>query len=78
MPWSTSFEDPIPLGGSRKLSTLQQAADYVMALPEAAQHKAHWQTAVETLIHAAERGGGWLLFARIAMMRALNTDRKQA
>ena len=46
--------------------TLQQAADYVMALPEKVQHEAHWQTAVENLINAAETGGGWLMFARIA------------
>ena len=57
--------------------TLQQAADYVMALPEKVQHKAHWQVAVENLINAAETGGGWLMFARIAMMRALNADGKE-
>ena len=57
--------------------TLQQAADHVMALPEKVQHEAHWQTAVENLINAAETGGGWLMFARIAMMRALNADGKK-
>jgi hypothetical protein len=77
MPWSTPFEDPIPLGDS-KLSTLQHAADYVMALPEHVQQEAHWQTAVENLINAAESGGGWLMFARIAVLRALHTDAKQA
>ena len=51
--------------------------DYVMALPERVQHEAHWQVAVENLINAAETGGGWLMFARIAMMRALNTDGKK-
>ena len=51
--------------------TLQQAADYIVALPEKAQHEKHWQVAVENLINAAETGGGWLMFARIAMMRAL-------
>lgn len=56
--------------------TLQQAADYVMALPEDLQHRAHWQTAVENLINAAESGGGWMMFARIAVMRALNADGK--
>ncbi len=29
-----------------------------MALPEDVQQEAHWQTAVETLINAAESGGG--------------------
>jgi hypothetical protein len=49
-----------------------------MALPEKAQHEAHWQTAVENLINAAETGGGWLMFARIAVMRALNADGKES
>jgi hypothetical protein len=78
MPWSTAFDDPVPLSGKRKLLTLQQAADYIMRLPDAAQHEAHWQTAIETLINAAETGGGWVLFARIAMLRALNADGRRA
>ncbi|MBR1187670.1 hypothetical protein [Bradyrhizobium sp. AUGA SZCCT0160] len=74
MPWSTPFDEPIALRGGRTLTTLQQAADYVMKLPEADQQEARWQTAVEHLIRAAETGGGWLMFARIAMMRALYAD----
>lgn len=74
MPWSTPFDEPIPLRGGRKLVTLQQAADYIMKLSQAEQHEPRWQVAVENLIHAAETGGGWLMFARIAMMRALNAD----
>jgi hypothetical protein len=74
MPWSTPFDDPIALRGGGRLVTLQQAADHIMALPEATQHEQHWQIAVENLINAAETGGGWLMFARIAMMRALNAE----
>ena len=77
MPWSTPFDDPITLRGGGQLVTLQQAADYIVALPEKAQHEKHWQVAVENLINAAETGGGWLMFARIAMMRALNADGKK-
>ena len=76
MPWSTPFDEPIPLRGGRKLATLQQAADHIMKLPEAAQHRECWQVAVENLINAAETGGGWLMFARIAMLRALKADEK--
>jgi hypothetical protein len=76
MPWSTPFDEPIALQGGRKLTTLQQAADYIMKLPENLQKLERWQIAVENLIHAAETGGGWLMFARIAMMRALNGDGK--
>ncbi|TQF31390.1 hypothetical protein [Bradyrhizobium sp. UNPA324] len=72
MPWSTAFDDPVRVSSKRTLLTLQDAADYIMQLPEDSQHEAHWQTAVETLINAAETGGGWLMFARIAMLRALN------
>ena len=75
MPWSTPFDEPIALRGGGRLATLQQAADYIMKLPENIQQQERWQIAVENLIHAAETGGGWLMFARIGMLRALNTDR---
>jgi hypothetical protein len=74
MPWSTPFDDPIRLPGDRGLSTLQDAADYIMKLPEDRQQQPHWQIAVENLINAAEAGGGWLMFARIGMLRALNEE----
>jgi hypothetical protein len=74
MPWSAPFDEPIPLRGGARLSTLEQAADYVMELPENVQQLDHWQIAVENLINAAETGGGWLMFARIAVLRALNDD----
>jgi len=54
------------------LATLQHAADYIMQLPEEVQKQERWQIAVENLINAAEIGGGWLMFSRIAVMRALN------
>jgi hypothetical protein len=76
MPWSTPFDEPIALSGGRKLVTLQQAADYIIKLPDAKQKQPHWQLAVQNLINAAETGGGWLMFARIAMLRALNGDGK--
>ncbi|XIA67373.1 hypothetical protein ACFIOY_17780 [Bradyrhizobium sp. TZ2] len=78
MPWSTPFDEPVQLRGGLKLATLQQAADYIMGLPADAQHAPHWQIAVENLINAAETGGGWLMFARIAMMRALNADKSDS
>jgi hypothetical protein len=75
MPWSAPFDEPIRLRGGRELSTLQHAADYIMKLPEAVQREERWQVAVENLINAAETGGGWLMFARIAVMRALNGEK---
>ena len=76
MPWSTPFDEPIAIKGGRKLTTLQHAAEYVMKLPKPTQQQQCWQVAVENLINAAETGGGWLMFARIAMLRALNADCK--
>jgi hypothetical protein len=78
MPWSTPFDEPIALRGGRKLATLQQAADYIMKLPDEEQQKERWQIAIENLINAAEAGGGWLMFARIAVVRALNGGDKGA
>jgi phage-related protein len=75
MPWSTPFDDPIALPGGRQLVTLQQAADYLMELPQQVQEQARWQTAIENQLQAAETGGGWLLFARIGVLRALHPDR---
>jgi hypothetical protein len=71
MTWSRAFDDPIPLPSGRALRTLQEAANYVIALPKAEQFKPRWQAAVECLIMAAE-GRGPLLHARIGMLRALN------
>jgi len=75
MPWSAPFDEPIRLPGGRRLTTLQDAADYIMKLTEKVQHQEPWQIAVENLINAAENGGGGLMFARIAVMRALNEKR---
>ena len=48
MPWSTPFDDPIDLRGGTRLRTLQEAADFIMKLPEAEQQEPRWQTAVNT------------------------------
>jgi hypothetical protein len=41
-------------------------------VPKAEPQLEEWQTAVENLINAAEVGGGWLMLARMGVMRALN------
>ena len=71
MPWSTPFEDPVPLPGGRLLLTLRDAADYIMKLPKAEDSAPEWQAAMEALILVAENGGPTML-ARIGVMRALN------
>ena len=76
MTWTTPFDTPIRLRGGGRLVTLQHAADYIMKLPEEVQQLERWQIAVENLINAAETGGGWLMFARIGMMRALHAEQR--
>jgi hypothetical protein len=76
MPWSTAFEDPVIVKG-KTLTTLGDAADYIMKLPKAEQDLPEWQTAIEALIMAAE-GRGPLLHARVGVLRALNRNVERA
>ncbi len=62
MPWSARFDDPISLPDGRKLPTLRDAAEYITA---------EWQAAMEALLLVVQHNGP-TIFARIAMMRALN------
>jgi hypothetical protein len=63
--WSQPFDDPIPLPGRQEpLTTLRQAGEYIAALRPEDQHQAHWQTAAEMLLMAAESRGP-LMFAHI-------------
>ena len=71
MPWSRPFEDPITLPDGRTLSTLRDAASYLMALPGKTRQSDEWQAAIKALLMAAENRGP-LMHARIGMLRALN------
>ncbi len=73
MPWSSRFDDPIPLPNGRTARTLREAADYIVSLPKAEQKHRAWQTAIEILIGAAE-GRDFMLHAWIAMKQALGKD----
>ena len=83
MPWSTPFDDPIPLPRGRQLITLQDAGNYITKLPKAEHSAPEWQDAMEALILVATRGGPTML-AKIGVTRALRrnvervfTDRKE-
>ena len=71
MAWSRRFDEPIPLPDGRKLVTLKQTGEYIIALPKAEHDAPEWQAAMEALILVAEEGGP-TMFARIGFMRALN------
>jgi hypothetical protein len=82
--WKQPFEDPIDLPNGRQLITLEDAGNYITKLSRAEHSAPEWRTAIEMLIRAEDTGDGWLMFARIAVMRALhrhvervfNLDRK--
>jgi len=74
MAWSMPFDEPVRLRGGAKLTTLQHAARLHYGAAGRRAQQERWQIAVENLINAAETGGGWLMFARIGVIRALNGD----
>jgi hypothetical protein len=53
--------------------TLRGAAQYIMALPEAAHGLPHWVTAIEWLMLVGDQGGDPMM-PRIAMMHALHRN----
>jgi hypothetical protein len=83
LPWSTPFDDPIPLPGGGELVTLKDAGEYIQSLSKAKQNTAPWQAAAEALLVVINQNGP-TMYARIGMMQALyprgervfNPDRK--
>ena len=56
------------------LRTLRDAGDYIQALPGAKHKRPEWQIAAEMLLEAVE-GKGPLMFAEIAMRKAVNAGK---
>jgi hypothetical protein len=56
MRWTRKFPEPVKLKDCRKIATLGQARELMLALPERHQLRPFWQYAAELLIEAAERG----------------------
>lgn len=71
MPWSTEFDDPIELPDGQKLVSLEDAGEYILALPRAEKLEPKWQCVMEALKLIAESGGPTML-ARIGVTSALN------
>jgi hypothetical protein len=69
--WDQEFFDPIELPGRKPLLTLRDAAMYITKQPKAEHDAEEWQAAMEALLLVAEHKGP-RMFARIAVMRALN------
>jgi hypothetical protein len=72
--WDQGFagHNPIKLPDERELATLGDLREYILELPQREQAEARWQHATAELLKAAERGGGWPFFARLAFSRALH------
>lgn len=71
MPWSTAFRSPVPLPCGGQLKTLGDVRSHILKLPKSKQNSEAWLTVTESLLNAAEHGGPWLDFVRIAIMQAL-------
>jgi hypothetical protein len=69
MPWTSKFQRPIVLKDGRKIATLADARDLLLALPEPHRRRPHVVYAAQMLIGAAERRG--VANARAQMSRAL-------
>jgi hypothetical protein len=74
MSWSRAFHVPIPLPDGRMLRTLRDAGEYIQELPRATHQRPEWRIAAEMLLEAVE-GKGPLMFAEIAMRKAVNAGK---
>jgi hypothetical protein len=65
------------IAGPKPLLTIRDAALYITKLPKAEHDAEEWQTAMEVLLLVVDLGGP-TMFARIGVMRALNSSRSAA
>jgi hypothetical protein len=70
MSWSRPFDEPIQPPKGKKLVTLRDAALYITKLPKAEHEAPERLAAMDALILVAETDGP-VMFARIAVMPAL-------
>jgi hypothetical protein len=75
MTWSRKLPKPLYLNDGRTLTTLAQARDAVLALPQPHQADQHWQHAAELLSEASNRGRqDPILDAQTQLSRALEAE----
>jgi hypothetical protein len=74
MSWSRSFHVPITTPDGLMLRTLRDAGEYMQALSRAKLKLPEWEIAAETPLAAVE-GNGPLMFAEIAMRKAVNAGK---
>ena len=77
MSWHLCFDEPIALEDGTALASLRDAIAYLaQSIPETEHLMSEVQAAAHCVIQAAENGGP-LLFARIALMQAINRHRRR-
>ena len=74
MSWSRAFHVPITTPDGLMLRALRHAGEYIQELPRAKYKQPVWQIAAEVLLAAVE-GSGPLMFAEIAMRKAVNAGK---
>lgn len=74
--WVHDFDEVIALPDGRQIITLIDAAIQIPAVPKKEADSSEWQTAIEALSWSDLRGP--TMFARIAVMRALNRNVERA
>jgi hypothetical protein len=63
--WNLPLNRPIEIEhGDRRLATLGEVGEYILALPETVQRQELWHAAAETVLEAAESGNA----ARVAIV----------
>ena len=78
MPWSTAFDDPIPLPDGTTLRTLRDAVKYLRkSVPKAEHDHPAVLTTATILTQAAEGGPAWMMFARMATMKAIHRHKER-
>ena len=77
MSWSRAFHVPIITPHGLMLRTLRDAGEYIQALPRGKYKQPEWQVAAEMLLAAVE-GSGPLMFAELAIRKAVNAEKKPA
>jgi hypothetical protein len=75
MRWTSRIPKPVTLNDGRRVATLADARELMLALPERHQRNAHWQYAGELLVKAADRGEKYAVMdARAQLTRALKAE----
>ena len=77
MPWSRAFHVPLTTPDGFMLHTFAMRANTFRHCQERNHKQPEWQVAAEMLLAAVE-GSGPLMFAEIAMRKAVHAEKKPA